>query len=218
MYKYSIYLYTIDMKRSVSYPDWAEKYRGKGRTIRKVRDGYGLYECTSVYVPGLKYPKSVQKYLGMITEKDGFIPKKNTVSLSASSVSLEYGLSHFIISNFKRDLTRAVYRPTDELILFGIICYIFGDFDPVLIRYTWLSHGRESELEDRAAKGVNTRRLKIISSKIDSFIAARVPDQKDRNLLERLLFLTTINPVIGPDSVVYPSAVLDIMERNGLKQ
>ncbi len=28
------------MKRSVIYPDWAEKCRGKGRTLRKVRDGY----------------------------------------------------------------------------------------------------------------------------------------------------------------------------------
>lgn len=36
--------------RTVTYPDWAEKYRGKGRTIRKVRNGYGLYQCTSVYV------------------------------------------------------------------------------------------------------------------------------------------------------------------------
>ena len=63
------------MKKSVVYPEWAEKFRGKERTIRKVRDGYGLYQCTSVYQPGQKYPKSVQKYLGMITEKDGFIPK-----------------------------------------------------------------------------------------------------------------------------------------------
>lgn len=37
------------MKKSVVYPDWVEKYRGKGRTIRKVRNGYGLYACTSTY-------------------------------------------------------------------------------------------------------------------------------------------------------------------------
>ena len=56
------------MKKSVVYPDWVEKYRGKGRTIRKVRNGYGLYACTSTYSPGQKYPKSVSTYLGMITE------------------------------------------------------------------------------------------------------------------------------------------------------
>jgi hypothetical protein len=68
--------------RTVTYPDWAEKYRGKGRTIRKVRNGYGLYQCTSVYVSGQKYPKSIQKYLGMITEKNGFI--RRIYNLSAT--------------------------------------------------------------------------------------------------------------------------------------
>lgn len=57
------------MKKKNIYPEWAEKFRAEGKTIRKVRNGYGLYECTSTYVPGQKYPKSVQKYLGMITEK-----------------------------------------------------------------------------------------------------------------------------------------------------
>lgn len=31
------------------------------------------YMNAPTYVPGQKYPKSVQKYLGMITENDGFI-------------------------------------------------------------------------------------------------------------------------------------------------
>ena len=80
------------MKRSVVYPDWAEKYRGPGRTIRKVRNGYGLYECTSTYQPGQKYPKSVQTYLGMITEKDGFIPKKTDLTVTpVATRSMEYG-------------------------------------------------------------------------------------------------------------------------------
>ena len=40
------------MKKKNVYPEWAEKFRAKGKTIRKVRNGYGLYECTSTYVPG----------------------------------------------------------------------------------------------------------------------------------------------------------------------
>lgn len=90
------------MKRTVVYPDWVEKYRTKGRTIRKTKNGFALYECTSIYVKGLKYPKSVQKYLGRITENEGFIPKQ----IPMSNSFLEYGLSHFIIVNFKRELLR----------------------------------------------------------------------------------------------------------------
>ena len=39
---YSVYVYSITMSIKNTYPDWVEKYRGKGLTIRKVRDGYGL--------------------------------------------------------------------------------------------------------------------------------------------------------------------------------
>ena len=88
---YAIYIIYII---TVTYPDWAEKYRGKGRTIRKVRNGYGLYQCTSVYVSGQKYPKSIQKYLGMITEKDGFI--RRIVKPSATSLNNTLHMESYI--------------------------------------------------------------------------------------------------------------------------
>ena len=121
------------MKRSVVYPDWAEKYRGPGRTIRKVRNGYGLYECTSTYQPGQKYPKSVQTYLGMITEKDGFIPKKTDLTVTpVATRSMEYGLSHFIMANFRRDLMRSVYDASEYMIIYGVIYFIFDDLNEAL--------------------------------------------------------------------------------------
>ncbi len=75
------------MKKN-TYPDWVEKYRTSGRTIRKISSGYSLYKYTSAYVKGQKYTKSVQEYLGRITEKDGFNPKKVIYSdhLSISSM------------------------------------------------------------------------------------------------------------------------------------
>ncbi|MDD5801390.1 MAG: hypothetical protein PUD31_03070 [Solobacterium sp.] len=59
------------------YPDWVEKYRGKGKTIRKTAYGYGLYKCTSVYDKEKGYPRSIQEFLGIIDEEKGFIPKVN---------------------------------------------------------------------------------------------------------------------------------------------
>ena len=153
------------MKKSVTYPDWAEKYRGKGKTIRKVRDGYGLFQCTSVYQPGQKYPKSVQKYLGMITEKDGFIPKKSETP-PVSSRCLEYGLSHFFIAYFKRDFYRSVYEPNEMIIIFGVLQYIFGDLDEVFIRSSYLCAGKEEELLERLSKGVSPTRMKTITNTI----------------------------------------------------
>ena len=203
------------MKRSVVYPDWAEKYRSKGRTIRKVRNGYGLYQCTSVYVPGQKYPKSVQKYLGMITEKDGFIPKYS--SSVSSSCCLEYGLSHFIMANFKRDLERATYGSSMEIILLGIVLYLFGSADEVFIRSTYITHGMEDLLCERMQKGVSNSRLKTVSNRISSLIQERISDEKDRLILTRLLFLTVIGREQDESSIVYQDAVKDTAERYGLK-
>lgn len=203
------------MKRSVVYPEWAEKYRSKGRTIRKVRDGYGLYQCTSVYVSGMKYPKSVQKYLGMITEQDGFIPKKteNTVS----DHYLEYGLSHFLMANFKRDLIRSVYQSSDVIVLLGIVSFLFGDIDDIFIRSTYVTHGREAELIDRKNNGIAHSRIKTVTNRINKLLADKFPDEKERNMLVKLLFLTVIGNEAQPESVIYLPEVRDISERHGLK-
>lgn len=202
------------MKRSVVYPEWAEKYREKGKTLRKVRDGYGLYQCTSEYVKGQKYPKSVQTYLGMITEKDGFIPKR---SVTPPKAFLEYGLSHFIMANFKRELERSSYDCSPEVLRLGIVYYLFGEVNATFIRSTYLSHGIEEQLIQRYEKGISSRRLKTIANKIDSSIVKTIPDESHRLILTRLLFLSVIGSDVQPESVLYPAEVKDIAERYGLR-
>jgi hypothetical protein len=201
------------MKRSIIYPDWAEKYRGKGRTLRKVRDGYGLYECTSVYVKGEKYPKSKQTYLGMITEKDGFIPKR---SGSLSGQYLEFGLSHFIMANFKRDLERCTFGGSEDIVLLGIVFFIFGSIDDVFLQATYLTKGKISALKERIGKGISEQRLRTVSNKIKSLLEQKIPDDHDRSVLIKLLFLTVIDKSSVPESVVYPDAVKNVAERYGL--
>lgn len=204
------------MKKSVVYPEWAEKFRGKERTIRKVRDGYGLYQCTSVYQPGQKYPKSVQKYLGMITEKDGFIPKKS-VAPSVPSRCLEYGLSHFIMANFRRDLCRSAYSSSEVIVILGVLQYIFGDVNEVFIRSSYLCIGKEEELLERLSKGISPIRIKRMTNTIEKLIAGKIPDEKERNILVKLLFLTAIHENADPQSAVYPSKAIEIAEKYGVK-
>ena len=90
--------------RTKVYPEWVEKYRGPGRTIRQLKNGYALYHCSSRYRPG-EHPLVQQTYLGMITEADGFIPKK---AKGDKIRYLEYGLSHVIWRNFLPELRNAV--------------------------------------------------------------------------------------------------------------
>lgn len=202
------------MKTKNIYPAWAEKYRAKGKTIRKVRNGYGLYECTSTYVPGQKYPKSIQKYLGMITEKDGFIPKQSISDFQ--DYSIEYGLSHFIITNFKRELQRSTYDSNMAVVTLGIVFYIFGSIDPIFLNSSYISIHYKDDLT-LIVDSVSSRRIKAISNKINSLLKDKIPDEKDRLILIKLLSLCTIHHKSSPNVLVYPDTVKILVERYGLK-
>ena len=175
------------MKRYVTYPDWVEKFRSPGHTIKKTKQGYGLYSCTSKYVPGGK-PKSVQTYLGKITP-DGFIPKS---VVSKHPVYVEYGLSHFIISSFKRDLIRSSFRATDDTVYLGVVQYIFGSCEDLFLSSCFLAYKNKESL-----------------CKYRDSISA---------VLSQILKLAVVD--ISSDHIYYPTIpeeVVDIIERNGLR-
>lgn len=207
-------MYIIYMNKKLSYPAWAEKYRGKGRTIRKVGDGYGLYECTSHYVKGQKYPKSVQKYLGMISEEEGFIPKHVT---PLNPKYIEYGLSHFILVNFKRDLMRSTYHGNYDLVVLGIVQYLFDSLDPVCLEASAVSYATSQHLKDLIDQGIGTTRITSVANKINSLLKVRIPEEKERNLVIKLLYLCVKEKSAAEESVSYPEEIVEIIKRSGLK-
>lgn len=198
--------------KKIIYPDWVEKFRTKGHTIRKVKNGYGLYSCTSIYVKG-SYPKSVQTYLGMITEKDGFIPKGSSL---AHHHFIEYGFTHILWLNFKRDIVRSSYGGDELTAKLGLIFYVFHSVDPLIIQSTYLSHTIEQELIQRSFN-TNRRRLVTIQKKIEHLFSQVVSDEDDRIVLRHLLMLNVIDKsnksLIKP---VFSTQIIELLERNGL--
>ena len=78
------------------YPDWVQKYRTRGKTVKKKGDAYYLYKRTSKRVPGKKYPQPVDTYIGIITP-DGVVESdKKKISLTDIEV-WEYGFSKAIL-------------------------------------------------------------------------------------------------------------------------
>ena len=202
------------MRVKNQYPDWVEKFRGPGKTIRKVKNGYGLYKCTSVYVPGEKYPKSKQEYLGMITEKDGFIPKK-TVSNNPSYI--EYGVSRLIWLNFKRELVRSSYMGDELLVRISIVKYLFGTVNHDLMLLSFISDGCIDEMDKRLSS-TSEKRIENLASKIDTLLRKKIRDPNDRSLLESLLrncVLDSKNRTAQLPAV--PDVAIEIMERYGLR-
>lgn len=178
------------------YPKWVEKYREKGKTIRKTAYGYGLYRCTSVYDPTRKYPVSKQEFLGMIYEDKGFVPK--TSKDNNAYMYMGYGLSYVIINNFKRDIRRASYDSNENIINLGILKYIYGTYNKTIISSDYLTY-QNTELINYLTNA-NSKRIDTIVKAIKTSFTNKIGDENDLNTLLSLLRLSVIdiNNMIKP--------------------
>lgn len=79
-----------------TYPEWVQKYRTRGMTVKKKGDAYYLYKRTSKRVPGKKYPQPVDTYVGIITPEGVIESNKKKVEISGIEV-WEYGFSKAIL-------------------------------------------------------------------------------------------------------------------------
>lgn len=74
----------------MSFPEWVEKYRTKGKAINHVNGKYYLYEVHSERVKGTNIVKKINdKYLGKITENGLIAPKSK---ITTSILVKEYGI------------------------------------------------------------------------------------------------------------------------------
>lgn len=79
------------------YPEWVQKQRTKGTTVKKVGNNYYLYQHASKRVPGKKYPVPVDTYIGKITPNG--IEKSGSKKVSAKDTEVtvkEYGFSRTV--------------------------------------------------------------------------------------------------------------------------
>ena len=78
------------------YPEWVQKYRTRGTTVKKKGDAYYLYRRTSKRVPGKKYPQPVDTYIGIITPEGLIESNKKKITLTDIEV-WEYGFTKSIM-------------------------------------------------------------------------------------------------------------------------
>lgn len=172
-------------KRTVEYPPWAEEWRAPGRYIRKTKTGYALYTTETVRSAGEK-AKTRVVYLGRITEADGFIPKEGSSPLAEYQ---EYGLSHFIWTNLRKEIRR--HLPSGKYISaikLGIIWYVFGSVDEVFLRNSYLTCNELDTLVPLAGK-ISQNLIQMVVTAIEQELEKRIPVEEDRRHLTQLLRL-----------------------------
>lgn len=175
-------------------PSWVLKYKGKNKSIKYLgNDRYGLYEVTSKYDKELGYSRSKQTFLGVITSESGLVLKKRKINDEADY--LEYGLSHFVYINFKRDIQRSLHSTdsvqTDLLIKLVIVNYVFNDTSDASISMCYLCINDIDELIEYRDKITNAR-INQASNKINTLLKGKVSDITDYNALINYLRLIVV--------------------------
>lgn len=84
-------------------PEWVQKYKQLGTTVKKIGNNYYLYHATSKWNPEKNYPESVQTYIGKITE-NGVANKKVSIDVGRTEASLLSAL----IPNLPDDLGKLI--------------------------------------------------------------------------------------------------------------
>ena len=172
----------------------ATKYKGKNKSLKYLgNDKYGLYEVTSKYDPSLGYSKSIQSFIGVISKDKGLVLKKRKVD--DNSAYLEYGLSHFIYLNFKRNIQRSIGKGDsvyiDYLIKLIIVKYVFGQIYDEYLDMTYLCIDKVNEIKEYKNK-ISDVRINNGAKRINTYLSKIIQDEKELNLLINHLRLITI--------------------------
>lgn len=98
------------MRTRIVYPDWVEKYRGKGKEIKRIGNNFYLHAYKTVYCKETKKPKKVSiAYLGKITENGLIPPHRSDLSGIKIEPPLEYGAS-MVLDNLGKDILDNLMR------------------------------------------------------------------------------------------------------------
>lgn len=156
-------------------PDFAKPFKTKGYDVRKKDNQYYLYKITSKNVEGKKYPVLISEYIGKIDKEKGLI--KAEISFTDSDVLsyVEYGLSNFIYSKYKRLLGRSLFNVNgfhcDNIIKLGIVLYLYNEISLFTLKSSFISYDNANELlEYYENNEVIKKRANIISKKINSIL------------------------------------------------
>lgn len=82
-------------KTEKKYPEWVQKQRKKGTTVKEKGGRYYLYKRTSRRVPGKKYPQPVDTYIGVITPEGVIEANRRIVTVTDIEV-YEYGFTEAV--------------------------------------------------------------------------------------------------------------------------
>ena len=196
-------------------PEFAKPYKKKGYDVRKQKDNYFLYKISSHRVPGMKYPKLEQEYIGIIKQDGTLLEKKKYAP--ANPRYLEFGLSSFLYGTYKRRLVRSLFNCSGKfgecLAILAIVKYIFGTISETAIDSCFLSYSRKEEVLSTIPMFSEEMQQKLLE-KIEDLQRQTLGD--DRESFEIIMKLAVVaEGAEAPQE--YPLAAMGILNKHGVK-
>lgn len=146
-------------KTEKRYPEWVQKQRGVGMTVKEKGGNYYLYKRTSKRVPGKKYPQPVDTYVGVITP-DGIV-KSTRRKVDVTDIEVcEFGFTEALVQLCPEGWKKAVGDDWEEYLR-----VIIRDYSPkTYLRKKYTIGEKEDFRHNYAAQvGSLNRRLRLES-------------------------------------------------------
>ena len=187
------------MANTKVYPEWVQRHKKRGTTIKKVGENYYLYKHSSKRVQGKKNPVPVDTYIGRITQ-DGVIKgnKKKVDANDSDIIVKEYGFSravrHVCTPGWREPLGSVWKEVLDFIILReSPESYVEEEYEDGIILDPHIQPGIQKSTLIRRIKqeyGVEWKELKALSTiYLVSFSGKKAisrVSEEQKQLLERI--------------------------------
>lgn len=198
-------------------PDFAKPYKTKGFDVRLVKNSYQLFKVSSKRVEGKAYPVLIQEYIGTIDPEKGLLPKKVDVMVASSSLSLlEFGLSDFVLKNFRERLASTIFNIDDKsvYIYMAVVLFMYGHANERFLNLSFLS--TYITLTDSIQSKSSQKMIVKLADKIKEYFVELIPDEGDRDYLIIRLRELKVSKSPSP-KIIYPADITDIFDKYGIK-
>ena len=164
------------MNTQSSYPEWVEKFRSKGKEIKRIGEHYYLYERKTVYDHEKHRAKKVSgPYIGRITE-DGLVKARKRADVKPVEVGypVEYGADQLLelLGSDILDNLRQYYR--DELAELIFVIGKIGVIEPSPLKRLGLVYDNSYDSVIHPTVNLNKNNLTAVLRELGENRAAQV--------------------------------------------
>ena len=158
----------------------------------------------------------IQEYVGTIDPDKGLIPKK--ITTKKASAFVEYGLSHFILSRYRRELLQVCHFNNSgsiQTVYMGIVQFMYGHTQQRFIELTYLQTMIKPCPELKGSS--SAKRLAKVASKITSLLEEDIPDTADRDYVIAALKEIKADASCTKPAIDYSEELTSLFDKYGFE-